>query len=500
MGDPNGGASVQGEKKPSVSKVPSLIKRWRSRNKSAENGLVPASGSIPAAAAHNESVAEESPASATAAPRAAPETCTSGTLAADGQEPHCHGTPGRRLTILSLDGGGVRGLIPAVCLEFLEQQLQAFDGADARIADYFDVVAGTSTGGLIATMLTAPDVNKRPLLTATQAKQFYLDKAATIFPKPGIFSSVTSLLGPKYSASPMKKILADTLKDLKVTDSVTDLLITTFDTKTQQPVFFDKQVAQRVPRFNATLQDLCLATTAAPTFFPAHQFDVPDPDQGEGKTHQYNLIDGGVTANNPAEVAILHAVKDLCIGDSPHRGRIPEFKGYRDLLVLSLGTGSSIVSYDAKEVASWGSLSWILNDGQQPIIQMLQNSSAYLVDFDIAIRFQIDEVEENYLRLQTSGIVGDMASVDGSSKKNMQNLVDLSNKLLDEKAKYRNAINGELVDKTYLGSNRDALTTFAKWLSEEKKARAELPASVEEAAQLPRDNATPLPSIATTFV
>ncbi|CAH8359244.1 unnamed protein product, partial [Eruca vesicaria subsp. sativa] len=75
---------------------------------------------------------------------------------------------GERVTILSIDGGGVRGVIPGVILAYLEEQLQAIDGKDARIAHYFDVIAGTSTGGLVTAMLTAPK-NKdsaRPLFDA----------------------------------------------------------------------------------------------------------------------------------------------------------------------------------------------------------------------------------------------------------------------------------------------------------------------------------------------
>ncbi|CAO2149730.1 unnamed protein product [Urochloa humidicola] len=66
---------------------------------------------------------------------------------------------GKLITILSIDGGGIRGLIPATIIAFLEAKLQELDGPDARIADYFDVIAGTSTGALLTAMLTTPDDN-----------------------------------------------------------------------------------------------------------------------------------------------------------------------------------------------------------------------------------------------------------------------------------------------------------------------------------------------------
>jgi patatin-like phospholipase/acyl hydrolase len=116
------------------------------------------------------------------------------------------------VTVLSIDGGGVRGIIPATILAFLEEELkvrrcllvhiylfidllvyfsvnssfvsaQKLDGPDVRIADYFDVVAGTSTGGLLTVMLTAPDKNGRPLFDAKDLAKFYIDESPKIFPQ-----------------------------------------------------------------------------------------------------------------------------------------------------------------------------------------------------------------------------------------------------------------------------------------------------------------------------
>ena len=89
---------------------------------------------------------------------------------------------GRLITVLSIDGGGVRGIIPGTILAFLEAKLQELDGPDARVADYFDVVAGTSTGGLVTAMLTAPDKEGRPLFAAKDINDFYLRHSPKIFP------------------------------------------------------------------------------------------------------------------------------------------------------------------------------------------------------------------------------------------------------------------------------------------------------------------------------
>ena len=89
---------------------------------------------------------------------------------------------GSIVTVLSIDGGGVRGIIPGTILAFLEAKLQELDGPDARVADYFDVVAGTSTGGLVTAMLTAHDKEGRPLFADKDINDFYLRHSPKIFP------------------------------------------------------------------------------------------------------------------------------------------------------------------------------------------------------------------------------------------------------------------------------------------------------------------------------
>ncbi|KAK3423126.1 hypothetical protein EUGRSUZ_F00019 [Eucalyptus grandis] len=92
-------------------------------------------------------------------------------------------TYGNIITILSIDGGGIRGIIPATILAFPESELQELDGEDARLADYFDVIAGTSTGGLVTAMLTAPNEKNRSLFAAKDIRSFYLEHSPEIFPQ-----------------------------------------------------------------------------------------------------------------------------------------------------------------------------------------------------------------------------------------------------------------------------------------------------------------------------
>ncbi|KAK0606510.1 hypothetical protein LWI29_038486 [Acer saccharum] len=88
-----------------------------------------------------------------------------------------------KITVLSIDGGGIRGIIPGTILAFLESKLQELDGPKARIADYFDIVAGTSTGGLVTTMITAPGKEGRPMFAAKDINDFYFKHLPKIFPQ-----------------------------------------------------------------------------------------------------------------------------------------------------------------------------------------------------------------------------------------------------------------------------------------------------------------------------
>jgi patatin-like phospholipase/acyl hydrolase len=237
---------------------------------------------------------------------------------------------GSIVTVLSIDGGGVRGIIPGTILAFLEEKLQELDGPDARIADYFDVISGTSTGGLVTAMLTAPNPKdgNRPLCAAKDINDFYLKHCPKIFPSVsnGLIGLLKSLVGPKYNGQYLRSIVRELLGETRVSDALQNIVIPTFDIKLLQPTVFSKydvrhassviptslsssivscsyvNVVSRALQAmtdvskDALLSDVCISTSAAPTYLPGHHFETEDKD---GNTRAFNLIDGGVAANNP---------------------------------------------------------------------------------------------------------------------------------------------------------------------------------------------------------
>lgn len=248
-------------------------------------------------------------------------------------------------TILSIDGGGIRGIIPARILEYIEKQIgkrmpNGNEQCQLRIADVFDLIAGTSTGGIIALALTKPDHRRRPEYTAKELVDLYLEEGETIFNRPvnHRIRSVWGWLNKKYPADGIKEVLGTYFGETKLHEAVTDVLIPTYDMRGARvhwrkgfdcrrgghPRFFKsyriKDSEQKSdnsqqpstecpsgdpkpskhPENNYFMRDVARATSAAPTYFEPVTLDFhPTPELKLVET----LVDGGIFANNPAMCA-----------------------------------------------------------------------------------------------------------------------------------------------------------------------------------------------------
>lgn len=369
----------------------------------------------------------------------------------------------KMVTVLSIDGGGVKGLIPGTILACLESKLQKLDGPDARIADYFDIVAGTSTGGLLTTMLTAPNKQNRPMYSANELNNFYIHHSPKIFPqKSFVRGSLESLMGPKYDGKYLRTILNQFLEDISMEQTLTNVVIPAFDIKHLQPIVFSTIDGKKDASKNARLADVCIGTAAAPSFFPAHYFETKDSG---GKIRSFNLIDGGIAANNPTLLAMSSIWKDN-----------DEFVGIgpvdsEKMLVLSLGTGvdKEEKRYTAAEAGEWGMVDW-LYDGT--LLRFFADASCDMVDFHVSTFFQCLQSKENYLRIQDDTLIGDVCKMDLATDENMQKLVEIGKELLKKPVSRVNLETGKVEN---IGGNRrsneEALAAFAERLSEERAFR-----------------------------
>ncbi|KAF8410010.1 hypothetical protein HHK36_002530 [Tetracentron sinense] len=381
----------------------------------------------------------------------------------------------RMVTVLSIDGGGIRGIIPGTLLAFLESKLQELDGPDARIADYFDIVAGTSTGGLVTTMLTAPNKDNRPLYAAKDINSFYLGQCPKIFPqnsRNNFISSVTSLFGavtgPKYDGKYLRSLVKDILGDATLSQTLTNVVIPTFDIKLLQPTIFSTNNAKTHVSKNARLSDVCLGTSAAPTYLPAHYFETKDAN---GKTQTFDLVDGAVAANNPTLLAISE-IMNMNLTNSSNLVPIKPLD-YSRFLVISLGTGAAKREhkYSAAAASKWGLIGWVYDNGSTPLIDAFGDASSDMVDIHVSTLFQALQAEKNYLRIQDDTLTGEASSVDIATKENLQNLVQIGKDLLKKPVSRVNLETGNFEELHGEGTNEEALTRFAKQLSDERKLR-----------------------------
>ncbi|XVF15580.1 hypothetical protein REPUB_Repub09cG0166500 [Reevesia pubescens] len=368
----------------------------------------------------------------------------------------------------NIDGGGVRGIIPGVILAKLESQLQKLDGDDVRLADYFDVMAGTSTGGLITAMLAAPDGNGRPLYSAKDIVPFYVKNCPEIFPQmSGMFAWAgklsKALTGPRYDGKYLYKLIRDILGNTKLHQTLTAVAIPTFDIKKLQPTIFSTYQIPIDPNIDALLSDVCIGTSAAPTYFPAYYF--------KNNEDEFNLIDGGIAANNPTLVAIREVTKQI-MKENPDFSQLDPLD-YKRFLVISVGAGSNKLEmiYNAQMASKWNVISWLYENNHTPIIDCYSEAGKDMVDYHNSVAFQALNSEDKYLRINDNTLSGDLASVDIATKENLENLVKVGENLLNKTVSRINLDSGLYEPLENGGSNEEALQRFAELLSDERRLR-----------------------------
>lgn len=211
----------------------------------------------------------------------------------------------RRL-ILTIDGGGIRGLLPALLLKEVEdfltvemtKSLPRAPYEEIRLGEAFDLLAGTSTGGLIVLGLNVPDESGRPLYPMKTFVELYQEKGQDIFPS----QTYGGWFGVKYTPQNLETLLRETFKDFTLRDLLKPTLITAYDIHKEDLFVFNSEQARHSENKNYGIVETARSTSAAPTYFPA--FEVQEKS---GQKH--SLIDGGVAANNPAHLAYIEAQK-----------------------------------------------------------------------------------------------------------------------------------------------------------------------------------------------
>ncbi|MEO6903121.1 MAG: patatin-like phospholipase family protein [Bacteroidia bacterium] len=302
--------------------------------------------------------------------------------------------------VLSIDGGGIRGILPGQILVELEKKLQKYaNDSKVRIADYFDFFSGTSTGGILTCLYLCPDSknNNRPLYSAQDAVNLYLKNGNQIFKRDleqKIFSA-NGLLKEKYNGSIFEDLLKEYFKKLKLSELLKPCLIPSYNIFQRDTHFFTQHDAKRTDSYDYYLYDVARGTSAAPTYFePARVTSISGVS--------YPVVDGGVFANNPA----LCAYAEVC----EHFKEENRSLTAADLFIVSIGTGSKKQSYDYDKAKGWGELGWV-----QPVMDIMMSGASETIDFQLKKIFGSANKSENYYRISPDIGEADTAMDNASS-------------------------------------------------------------------------------------
>ncbi|MBX9253880.1 patatin-like phospholipase family protein [Desmonostoc muscorum CCALA 125] len=298
--------------------------------------------------------------------------------------------------ILSLDGGGIRGVISAVILKEIETTLK--EKKKQKLHQYFDLIAGTSTGSILAAAIACEkDAQKLIDLYQEDGKNIFLESVRSqrkwrwlsqilggyvLYPHKDGNQGLAQVLKRNliYQGKPA------TLADIKQTN----LLILAYDVLSRNTTWFANDDPEEwYYKKNIELWEICTASASAPTFFPPYEFAY---NSEEGLPH----IDGGVAANNPELAAIAHALSMQIRGKDKTNPKIDK------IAVISIGTGRTTRPYEYSDIKKWGLLDWATNipnifldpsaENSKYISRRIFNSIGsqnYLrLDFDLNERFE----------------------------------------------------------------------------------------------------------------
>lgn len=356
-------------------------------------------------------------------------------------------TNSKRFKILSIDGGGIRGIIPCKILAELETELIRKEGPEARLCDYFDLICGTSTGGIIAIGLALG-------LKASDILELYVEHGKEIFPstrRNKLHKGICFVRNfPFYERGTLKRLLKDVYnkvtidKDTRIGHARTRLLVPVYNSEHGTiHIFKTAHHSGLVNDYQIPAVDVALATSAAPVYFEPYSFTYTVKGTCVEKTYR-NIIDGGIVANNPSYLGLTEAMAGL---------NMP----LKDISLLSLGTG---IDYFAKNISSskMGAGFWAnpINKNGLQIYEMLAAAQAENIDNNIKILNNgIANTCENsleYLRIQHYFGTGESIGLDDASDEAIERMNSIAQQL------YRR--NGVNVEKLFLNEKVDKFEPF----------------------------------------
>jgi len=328
-----------------------------------------------------------------------------------------------KFRILSIDGGGLRGVVPLTILKKIEEKI-----APKKIWEYFDFIAGTSTGGLITCAITLKDFQNpnSSKYTLDDIMEVYVKRGKEIFPKYNFFQklvhNVSDIFNPSFSDKGIAKVFGDVLGDARMNDCLKPIMLSTYDLANNLPLFFKSNESKYDPTLNAKLYDICRATSAGPSYLPSYSFKYPKniPIENEER----NCIDGGVYVNNPSMAALAEFSRNhqyyLTPTEQPY-----EFD-LRKVFVLSIGTGTYSAPISTKESKKGGELYWA-----KAISDIMMRGVNRTTDYEMTEVMPTG----NYLRFNISIDSAEHSNMANSSAETTQYLIKATQEQIINQAK-----------------------------------------------------------------
>lgn len=276
-------------------------------------------------------------------------------------------------TGLSIDGGGMRGLIPATILTELEE----FAG-NKKIYQLFDYIGGTSIGGILALGCVATADGHSPHLEVKKLQGLFYDHGSDIFCAPRgvrkVYNKLAQLWTVQYSAAPLEKLLDLYFNNLKLSNTLAPVLVTAAKVPEGESHTFESVKAQRNNTNDYLMRHVARATSAAPTYFPGISFT----DLAGEREHTF--VDGGIWINNPSELVYKRIIK--LFEDNPQKA------DHNNVLMISLGTGICPLSNSLPKTAG-------LIKAAPAVIEGMMSANSHGVDTEMR-----NLLEQNYIRIQ----------------------------------------------------------------------------------------------------
>lgn len=317
-----------------------------------------------------------------------------------------------KFKILSIDGGGIRGIIPCYILKYIESQI------GGNLADTFDLIVGTSTGGIITLGLSTNKPNAEDPYTAEEMLELYKDKGKLIFEKrkKDFLSRLLPWfkLGRQLSAKPydttnLENLLQAYFGERKLSEARTNVVVTTYDIESSRPFYFVSRLAKTSAKENFFLREIARSTSAAPTYFAPNVITNQDNEA-------LSFIDGGVFANNPSVLAYAEA-KEL-LKQRRSKAFEPVVAPDDDDLpfyLLSIGTGKSTVNISGLESSNWRTFKWLEPMLSRIFMQSVTENTHY------AIQHLLPPFKDGTPRYQRFNVdlTAEMAEMDDASPENI---------------------------------------------------------------------------------